>query len=255
MAETGRVLRSEWTKISSVRSTVWTLAAALLVTAALGTLISALTDHTYDDLSRRERLTFDPTLTSFAGIALGQLAMIAFGILTVSTEYSTGMIRASLAAVPRRGVLMAAKLTVATALALLVGMATSFLTFALGQAALGEHRTDLGQPGVLRAVFGAGLYLGLIALFAMALTWVLRSPMLSFGVLIPFFFMISGILANVSATERVGDWLPDQAGSRIMAVVDDGERPYGPWTGLLVMLLWIAAALLAGRSALRKRDA
>ncbi|MGK5533395.1 ABC transporter permease [Streptomyces sp. URMC 129] len=251
----GRVLLSEWTKIRSVRSTLWTLATALVVTAALGTLISLLVRTTYEDLSRADRLTFDPTATSFAGIALGQLAMIAYGVLVVSGEYSTGMIRASLAAVPRRGVLMTAKVAVATALALPVGLATGFLTFFLGQAALGGHRTDLGEPGVLRAVSGAGLYLGLIALFAMGVAWALRSPMLSFGVLMPFFFLISSILANVSATEKIGDYLPDQAGSRIMRVVDDGERPYGPWGGLTIMLVWIAAALLAGFLVLRKRDA
>ncbi|MDT0341390.1 ABC transporter permease [Streptomyces litchfieldiae] len=255
MANADWVLKSEWTKIRSVRSTVWTLAAAVVVTVALGMLISLLVRHGYDDLSRAEQLTFDPTFISFAGTSMGQLAMIAFGILVVSNEYSTGMIRASLCAVPRRGALMAAKLAVATALALLVGLATSFLAFFLGQAMLGRYRTDIGEPGVLRAVFGAGLYMGLIALFAMAVAWLLRGPMLTFGVLIPFFFMISSILANVSATEKIGDYLPDQAGSQIMAVVDDGERPYGPWGGLLIMLLWVAAALAAGYLSLRKRDA
>ncbi|WP_326596489.1 ABC transporter permease [Streptomyces sp. NBC_01803] len=251
----GRVLLSEWTKIRSVRSTVWTLVTALVVTATFGTLISLLFRNTYEDLSRADRLTFDPTLTSFAGITLGQLAMIAYGILVVSNEYGTGMIRASLAAVPRRGVLMSAKVAVATAPALPVGLATSFLTFFLGQTALGRYRTDLGEPGVLRAVFGAGLYLALIALFAMGVAWALRGPVLSFGVLIPFFFLISGILANVSATEKIGDYLPDQAGSRIMRVVDDGEQPYGPWGGLAIMLGWIVAAQLAGYLVLRKRDA
>lgn len=253
--EAGRVLLSEWTKIRSVRSTVWTLATALVVTVGLGMLICLLIRNTFDDLSAHDRMTFDPTLTSFAGTSLGQLAMIAFGVLVVSGEYSTGMIRASLAAVPRRGLLMFAKVAVATALALAVGMATSFLTFLLGQAVLGSHRTNLGEPNVLRAVFGGGLYMGLIALFAMGAAWMLRSPMLSFGVLIPFFFMISSILANVSATEKLGRYLPDQAGSWIMSVVDTGDRPYGPWAGLGIMVLWVVAALLGGYLVLRRRDA
>ncbi|MDT0264678.1 ABC transporter permease subunit [Streptomyces sp. DSM 44915] len=255
MSHASRVLRSEWTKIRTVRATLWTLACALVVTVALGMLVSGLLNHTFDDLSQRERLTFDPTFTSFAGISLGQLAMIAFGILVVSSEYSTGMIRASLTAVPVRGQLLAAKVAVATALALAVGLLTSFAAFLLGQLMLGGHRTDLSAPGVPRAVLGAGLYLGLIALFAMAVSWLLRSPLLSFGVQIPFFFMISSILANVPATEKLGRYLPDQAGSRIMAVVDDGSWPYGPWTGLLIMLAWTAAALLAGYVTLRRRDA
>ena len=255
MSHARQVIQSEWTKIRTVRATVWTLASALVVTVALGMLISALLNSGFDDLSREDRLTFDPTFISFAGTSLGQLAMIAFGILVVSNEYSTGMIRASLAAVPVRGELMAAKLAVATALALAVGMVTAFASFLLGQLMLGDHRTDLSAPGVLRAVFGTGLYMGLIALFAMGVTWVLRSPLLSFGVQIPFFFMISNILANVPATEKIGDYLPDQAGSRVMAVIDDGGWPYGPWVGLLIMLAWVAAALAAGWFTLRRRDA
>ncbi|GAB2875740.1 ABC transporter permease subunit [Streptomyces mayteni] len=249
------MLLSEWTKIRSVRSTVWTLAAAVVVTVAFGMLICLLVRNTFNELSSHERMTFDPTLTSFSGTMLGQLAMIAFGILVVGGEYSTGMIRSSLTAVPRRGLLMFAKVSVATALALAVGMVTSFLAFVLGQALLGDHRTNLGEPNVLRAVFGAGLYMGLIALFAMGVAWMLRSPMLSFGVLIPFFFMISSILANVSATRKLGRYLPDQAGSWIMSVVNTGDRPYGPWAGLGIMVLWVAAALLGGYLVLRRRDA
>ncbi|MGW7296237.1 ABC transporter permease [Streptomyces xiamenensis] len=255
MAQTARVLRSEWTKIRSVGSTVWTLTAAVLVTVALGMLLSLVVRNTFTDLSARDQLTFDPTLTSFAGMILGQLAMIAFGILVVSNEYSTGMIRASLAAVPRRGVFMAAKLAVATVLALVVGMITSFAAFFTGQAVLGQYRTTLGAHDVLRAVIGGGLYMGLIALFAMGVTWILRSPMLSFGILIPFFFMISSILSSVNATKKVGDYLPDVAGQRIMAVVNTGDRPYGPWGGMLIMLLWVVASLLAGYWVLKKRDA
>lgn len=254
-AHARRVVRSEWTKIRSVRATVWTLACALVVTVAMGMLISLVVRNTFGDLSRHDQLTFDPTFTSFAGTSLGQLAMIAFGILVVSNEYSTGMIRASLAAVPRRGAFMAAKVAIATALALAVGLVTSFLAFFTGQAMLGPYRTSIGEPGVLRAVFGGGLYMGLIALFAMGVTWALRSPMLAFGVLMPFFFLVSGILSNVEATKKVGDYLPDVAGSRIMAVVGDGERPYGPWGGLLIMTAWVAAAVLVGYVVLRRRDA
>ncbi len=100
---TAQVVRSEWTKIRSVASTVWTLSSAVVVTIALGMLISALSRSEFDNLDRREQLSFDPTFISFAGTSLGQLAMIVFGVLVVSNEYSTGMIRASLAAVPRRG--------------------------------------------------------------------------------------------------------------------------------------------------------
>lgn len=252
-----QVVRSEWTKIRSVASTVWTLSLAVVVTIALGMLISALSNSEFDNMSERDRLSFDPTYISFAGMNLGQLALIVFGVLVVSNEYSTGMIRTSLAAVPRRGTFLAGKIAVATGLALVVGLATSFVTFFLGQAMLGELRAEIGDPGVLRAVIGGGLYMALIAMFSMGVATMLRSPMLSLGILMPFFFLISNILGNVSATEKIGRYLPDQAGSKVMQVVTpvDDETPYGPWGGLGIMVLWVIAALVGGYLTLRKRDA
>ncbi|MFF3936781.1 ABC transporter permease subunit [Streptomyces phaeofaciens] len=252
-----QVVRSEWTKIRSVASTVWTLSLAVVVTIALGMLIAALSKNEFDTMSEREQLSFDPTFISFAGMSLGQLAMIVFGVLVVSNEYSTGMIRTSLAAVPQRGTFLAGKIAVATGLALAVGLATSFATFFLGQSMLGSHRAGIGDPGVLRAVIGGGFYMTLIAMFSMGVAAMLRSPMLSLGILMPFFFLISNILGNVGATKKIGRYLPDQAGSRIMQVVTplDDDTPYGPWGGLAIMVAWVAAALLGGYLLLQKRDA
>lgn len=252
-----QVVRSEWTKIRSVASTVWTLATAVVLTLALGILISALSKHEYDRLDAREKLSFDPTFISFAGMGLGQLAMIVFGVLVVSNEYSTGMIRTSLAAVPQRGTFLFSKIGVAAALALVVGMATGFAAFFVGQAALGSLGADIDDPGVLRAVIGGGLYMTLIALFSMGVAAMLRSPMLSLGILMPFFFLISNILGAVSATEKFARFLPDQAGSRIMQVIrpPDDDTPYGPWGGLGIMALWVVASLAGGYGLLRKRDA
>ncbi|MGW7259208.1 ABC transporter permease [Streptomyces sp. NPDC054834] len=251
------VVRSEWTKIRSVASTVWTLSLAVVVTIALGVLISALSRSQYDRMPVRERLSYDPTLVSFAGMTLGQLALIVFGVLVVSNEYSTGMIRTSLAAVPQRGTFLFSKIAVAAGLALVVAFATSFAAFFLGQAVLGPHRAQLGDPGVLRAVIGGGLYMTLIAVFSMGVAAMLRSPMLSLGILMPFFFLISNILGNVDATKKIGRYLPDQAGSRIMQVVPrlGDDTPYGPWGGLGIMVLWVVAAVAGGYVLLRKRDA
>ncbi|MEH0546897.1 ABC transporter permease [Streptomyces sp. B21-105] len=252
-----QVIRSEWTKIRSVASTVWTLSLAVVVTVALGVLISALSNHEFDNMSRDDRLSFDPTFVSFAGMTLGQLAMIVFGVLVVSNEYSTGMIRTSLAAVPQRGAFLFSKIAVAAGLSLAVGLVTSFVTFFLGQAALGSHRASLEDSGVLRAVIGGGLYMTLIAVFSMGVATMLRSPMLSLGILMPFFFLISNILGNVSATKKIGRYLPDQAGSRVMQVVPriDDDTPYGPWGGFAIMALWTVAALAGGYLLLKKRDA
>ncbi|MFJ9825608.1 ABC transporter permease [Streptomyces sp. NPDC101160] len=259
MAAAAAVLQSEWTKIRTVSSTVWTLASALLVTVAMGAALCALTNANYADMREVERATFDPTLVSFSGMILGQLAMVVFGVLVVGTEYSSGMIRTSLAAVPQRATFLFSKIAVAGALALLVGLATSFLAFFLGQGLLGTHRTSIGADNVLRAVIGGGLYMGLIAIFSMGVAAMLRSSMLSLGILVPFFFLVSQILSAVPKAKEVARYFPDQAGSKIMRVVPNAmnseKAPYGPWGGLGIMLIWVAAALLGGYLVLKKRDA
>ncbi|MFD7084273.1 ABC transporter permease subunit [Streptomyces sp. NPDC002181] len=253
------VLRSEWTKIRTVASTTWTLVAALVVTVGVSAGLCAVFNATFNDMPQEQQVTFDPTLASFAGMTLGQLAMIVFGVLVVGTEYSSGMIRTSLAAVPRRASFLAGKLIVATGLALVVGLVTSFLSFFLGQAILGDRSIGIDEPNVLRAVIGAGLYMAMIALFSMGVATILRSSMLSLGILMPFFFLVSTILGAVSATRKVAQYFPDQAGSKIMQVVpgamDSGESPYGPWGGFGIMALWVLAAVLGGYLVLKKRDA
>lgn len=259
MAAPSAVLKSEWTKVRTVSSTVWTLATALVLTVAIGALLSGLMNSTFDDLSATERATFDPTFVSFFGMVLGQLAMITFGVLTVSTEYSSGMIKTSLAAVPQRGTFYAAKIAVAAGLTLVVGLITSFLSFFLGQALLGEHSAAITDDNVLRAVVGAGLYLALMALFSMGVATMLRSTVLSLGILMALFFLISTILISVPATSDIAQWLPDQAGTRAMQVVpgamNSETTPYGPWGGLGIMVAWVAAALIGGYIVLKRRDA
>lgn len=253
------VLKSEWTKIRTVASTVWTLASALVVTVGTSAALCAVVSATIDDMSPQERLTFDPTMASFVGMAFGQLAMIVFGVLVVGTEYSSGMIRTSLAAVPRRASFLFGKLTVATALALIVGLATSFLSFFLGQVILGDVSVGIGGDNVLRAVIGAGFYMALIALFSMGVAAILRGSVLAICMLIPFFLVVSTILGQVPATRKWAQYLPDQAGAKIMQVVPDGmdgsTTAYGPWGGLGIMVLWVAAAVIGGLLVLKKRDA
>ncbi|MET3986539.1 ABC transporter permease [Streptomyces sp. PvR034] len=259
MASFPAVLQSEWTKIRTVSSTIWTLISALVVTVGVSAGLCAVFNATFKDMDQAQQLTFDPTLASFAGMTLGQLAMIVFGVLVVGSEYSTGMIRTSLAAVPGRANFLLAKLTVATGLALIVGLLTSFLSFFLGQAILGSHSIGIGETGVLRAVIGAGLYMAMTALFSMGVATILRSSMLSLGILMPFFFLVSPILGAVSATRKVARYFPDQAGSKVMQVVpggmDSAAAPYGPWGGFGIMALWVLAAVVGGYVVLKHRDA
>ncbi|MFE7131138.1 ABC transporter permease [Streptomyces sp. NPDC057638] len=259
MASVPAVLQSEWTKIRTVSSTSWTLVAAFIVTVAMGAGLAALMNATFDDMSKEEQLTFDPTLISFSGMILGQLAMVVFGVLVVGTEYSSGMIRTSLAAVPQRATFFFSKVGVATALALGVGVLTAFVSFFVGQSILGDHGTTIGEPDVLRAVVGAGVYMALIALLSMGVTMMLRSSMLALGVLMPFFFLVTQILMAVPAARDVARYFPDQAGGKIMQVVPDAMNsdpaPYGPYGGLGIMLIWVTLSLIGGYLVLKKRDA
>ncbi|MFF2959751.1 ABC transporter permease subunit [Streptomyces sp. NPDC057963] len=259
MASVPAVLTSEWTKIRTVSSTVWTLIAAFAVTVAMSAALCALMNAQFNDLPVEQRATFDPTFISFSGMVLGQLAMVVFGVLVVSTEYSSGMIRTSLAAVPQRGAFLFSKVAVAGVLALVVGIVTSFVSFSLGQALLGDHGTGIGAENVLRAVVGGGIYMGLIGIFSMGVATMLRSSMLSLGILMPFFFLVSEILSAVPGAKKVARYFPDQAGSKIMQVVPNAMRgnpaPYGPWGGLGILLAWVVAALIGGYLVLKKRDA
>ncbi|MDH6112832.1 ABC-2 type transport system permease protein [Kitasatospora sp. MAP12-15] len=249
------ILQSEWTKIRSVRSTVWTLLLAFVVTVGLGALISLLTKNNFADFTKNQTTPFDATTTSLAGIGLGEIAMIVFGVLAVGNEYSSGMIRVSLAAVPQRGTLLTAKSAVIGALALVVSLVTAFVTFFLGQALLGDHHTTLGAPNVLRAVFGAAVYLTMLCLFSAGVTAMLHNQTLALGVLVPFFFLLSPILSAVPKVKNVAHYFPDFAGRQMLTVFPTPSDPYGWLAGFFICGAWTLAALLGGAAVLKRRDA
>ncbi|MFC1417233.1 ABC transporter permease [Streptacidiphilus cavernicola] len=255
MASPGAVLLSEWTKIKTVRSTVVTLLSAFVVTVGLGAVICLVTNAQWNSMSDHDKLTFDATNTSFSGIFLGQLAVIVFAVLVVGNEYSSGMIRVTLAAVPQRATLLLAKTAVLIALVLPVALVTAFTTFFLGQALLGSHGVSLGDRNVLRAVIGMALYMTLIAVLSLGVGFMLRKPVLSLGLLMPFFFLISPILTAVPKVKTVARYFPDSAGRRMSEVVLSNDIPYGPYAAIFVCLAWAAACLLGGYVLFKRRDA
>ncbi|MFE0464898.1 ABC transporter permease subunit [Kitasatospora sp. NPDC058965] len=255
MASFPAILRSEWTKIRSVRSTVWTLLLAFVVTAALGALLSLLTKNNFADVRKGATAPFDATATSFSGIVLGEIAIIVFGVLAIGNEYSSGMIRLSLAAVPQRGTLLTGKTVVVGALALGVSLVTAFVTFFLGQALLGEHRTTVGSHDVLRAILGAAVYLTLLCLFSAGVTAMLRNQTLALGVLVPFFFLLSPILSAVPKVKTLAHYFPDYAGRQMLTVYQEPSVPYGWLAGFFICAGWTLLALLGGAMVLKNRDA
>ena len=154
----------------SVRSTYWTMIVLLVVTIGIGALVTWLTGSHWNQASASDKASFDPTSNALVGLFFGQFVIVVLGAMTITAEYSTGMIRTSLTAMPRRGIFYVAKALVFTVTALVIGEVASFVAFFLGQALLGTApvhiSTTLGAPHVLRAVIGGGLFIAVCGLFA-----------------------------------------------------------------------------------------
>ena len=185
------VLRSEWTKLRSVRSTFWALTVTVVLGVGLGAAVSAAAAHGYAKSSVSDKLSWDPTAVSLDGIAIASLAIAVLGVLFISSEYSSGMIRASLIAVPKRGKLLAAKSLVFAAVTFVVGEATSFGAFFVGQALISGHapHAALGDAGVARAVIGAGLVLTALAVLSVAVGALLRHPAAAIAAMVAVLFV------------------------------------------------------------------
>jgi ABC-2 type transport system permease protein len=249
------VLRSEWTKLRTLRSTVWMLALTFLISVGLAVASGASVRAAYQNGNAAlVRPDFDPVYSGFVGLLYGQLALIAFGCLLVTTEYGSGTIRATIAAVPQRGLAYAGKLFVGCGAALAVAIATAFVSWPADQAALGPYGVSISTPGVLPAVAGAAIYLTLVCALAAGLGAVLRNSALTLGILIPLFFMIGPILSRIPGVDRAARFLPDQAGIQIMTVGPHQAGTLTPLQGLLVMTGWTVAAVAAGYLRLRRRD-
>ena len=258
-ATLGTSLSSEWIKVRSLRSTWWSLLAMVFFIVGLGTLFAAVRAHRYNQLGPGAvDFLSDPTQISLRGIFLGQLAVGVLGVLVVTGEYATGMIRASLTALPRRWPVLAGKAAVLAAVALVVTEAASFAGFFAGQAALASthHQASLSSPGALRACFGAGVYLTIIALLGVGLGFLLRSTAGGIATLVGI-VLILPLLAQALPTPYSTDvikYLPLTAGTQIIATRLD-PTALAPWTGIGVAAGYAAAALLAGLYMLRRRDA
>lgn len=253
-------VRAEWVKIRTLRSTVWSLLLTFALCAGLSLLIGHILRSTFDRMDQEARANFDPVMAGFYSLTLGQISLVVFGVLLVSGEYGSGSIRASLTAVPRRGVFYGAKVLAGTLTALVFSLVTGFVSFFIGQAALGPHGVSLGAPGALRATVFACVYLTLMCAFAMGVAAMLRSTALSLGIMIPLLFLDSQGLGNLPKVRTVAQFLPDQVGVVMMRVVEPDPsfisyRGFGPWTGLGILILWTAAALTGGGLLFCRRDA
>jgi ABC-2 type transport system permease protein len=255
-------LRSEWTKLVSVRSTTWSLVATAVLTIAIGILATGTEAPRWAHATAGVRAAFDPTSLSLAGFLFGQLAIGVLGVLMVSAEYSTGTIRATFAAIPNRLLVLAAKVTVFSVVAFVLGEILSFASFYIGQAMLsGSAPTaTLGQPQVLRAVIGGGLFFTVLGLFALGLGAIIRHSAGAITAFVAIFFVIPLIVEALPAPikDAVGKYLPDNIGST-MTTVKQGFRTdvptFSPWVSFGLLCAYAAAALVVGGVLLARRDA
>ena len=254
----GGVLASEWTKLKSVRSTVWTLLVTAFVGVGLSAIVTSAQAARWSSRTLAEQMSFDPTRSSLTGLLFAQLAIGVLGVLVVSAEYSTGTIRATFSAAPRRPLVLVAKIAVFGTVALAVGEAVSFVAFFLGQSLLsGKTPTaSLSDPSVARAVMSGGLYLFALGLLALGLATVIRHTAAAISTFVGLLLILPIIVAALpsSFADDVGRFLPANIGAVMLTAHYHGTDPFGPWTGFALLCGYAVAALFAGGVLLVRRD-
>lgn len=250
----GNVLRSEWTKLRTLRSTYWSMGFVVLITVGLGIVMGARWAHQTGPLDP----SFDATNVTLSGVYLAQVVIGVLGSLVISSEHTTGMIRATFSAVPQRRAVLAAKAIVVAGATFVVGEIVCFAGFGIGQTLLASKHAgvSLSDPGVLRAVSGAGLYLTAVALLGFGLGATIRHTA---GALSAFFGVLFALtaIADLLPTDwrnTVINYMPANAGSQIFTI-NRVRGSLSPWAGLGVFCLYALAALLAAFVLANRRDA
>ncbi|GAA4837286.1 ABC transporter permease [Luteimicrobium xylanilyticum] len=251
----GRVLRSEFVKFRTLRSTVWTLAITIVVLVGLATLFAAIFRANLDNIgSTGAEAATTPIVT---GVGFGQLVLAVLGALTITGEYSTGMIRSTFSAVPTRTPALVAKAVVVVVSALVVTAIATAITVAVITPILSGSpiALDLSDPDVLRVVVGTPLYLAGIALLALALGILIRNSAGAIFGVIGLVLVINPILSGIPV-KWVNDWaqyLPSAAGQQLLTVHPTNDP--APWPGLLVLFAWGVVLFGIGVFLAKKRDA
>lgn len=250
----GRAVKSEWIKWRSLRSTWAVLGAAVLGMLAIGLIVAFNTRHL---TGNQDAADLAPSAT-LQGFFLGQLLVGALGVLFVSSEFSTGMIRSTFAAVPKRLPVLWAKLAVFFAVAAAAMTVITVITFVVSQAVVGHYRTgfSLSDPGVWRVVLGTSLYMVLAGVIGGMIAWIVRSTP---GALVSFFallFVVPLLLSLFgSAGKHLAQFLPSAAGEAFIVTSPPDSPHLSPGAGVLVLCAWAVAAIIAAAVSLRRRDA
>jgi ABC-2 type transport system permease protein len=251
-------IASETTKMRSVRSTVWTLFATLAATIGIGSLIALARTSRWDRMSPIDKLTFDPTSFGLRGVFLAQLALGVLGVLVISSEYSTGMIRTTLTAVPRRVNVLAAKTIVFAVVAAVVSLVAVFAAFGISQSIFASKHAgaSLGDGGVLRAVVGAAVYLTAVGLMGIALGTLLRRTAGAISTLFGLVFVLPALVSALPSPwdNNVGKYLPSATGRALFSVRQQSDL-LSPGAALAVLAAYVVVSLGLAALVLSRRDA
>ena len=258
----GRTIRSEFTKIRSVRSTYWTLFVLVLASVAWCVAYCLGTVHQWPGMSAQDRVDFDATQDSILGLALlGQLVIVVLGALMVTSEYSTGMVRTSLTVMPRRGTLFAAKAAVFAAVSLVVSFVTSFGTFFLGRVLLSSTHVSmsLSQPGVLRSMVVTALYVEVCGLFAVGVGALVRNTAGALTLAYGFLALLPELIKALpdSLHNALMRWVPGGDALNVMTSTKGGPMPhmFAAWGELAVFVGYAVILLAVGAVTFSRRDA
>lgn len=251
------LVAAEWIKFRSVRSTYWVLLLAAVPSIAVGILVSQNIASGWEVL-KAKGFDFDNLLVSFRGFQFGQLVFGALGVLVISSEYSSGLIRTTFAAAPQRRAVLAAKATVLGTVALVFGELLAFIAFFGSQAFL--HGIGRGQsitsPGALRAVLCVGFGMAVIALIGTALGALLRSPAGAISATFGFVFILPGVVSGFPSpwNDRIGKFLPDIAITQLVSQNADSSMLSRPWS-FVVLLAYPVVLMALAAYFLKRRDA
>jgi ABC-type transport system involved in multi-copper enzyme maturation permease subunit len=252
------VMRSEWTKLRSVRSTVWSLIATFGITVGLAAVFSWAYVNQYNQQTLAERLTFDPVARSLSGLFLAQLAIGVLGVLVISSEYGTGLIRTTFTAVPQRRTVLAAKAAVFGIVSLVVSMVSVFVAFLVGQAILSSKNVgaSLGGPSVLRAVLGAGVYLTFIALLGLGIATILRRTAGAIGALVGLVLVFPLLTQALPSpwNHNIAKYLPSELGDALFSV-HSSPNHFSPAVALALCAVWLVAIYAIATVLISRRDA
>ncbi len=253
------LVRSEWTKIRTVRSTMWTIGLTIFLGIGISALVTALTRAHWSSMNFGQRETFDAPATSLIGLFFDQFVVGVLGVLVISAEYSTGTIRATFSAAPNRSRVFLAKIFVFGVLSFVVAEFTAFVAFFLGQFLLSSPATHatLSSPGAFRAVFGGGLYLCLLGLFAMGLGTIIRHTAGAISAYVATLLVLP-IIAQALPGQLSVDirrFMPDRFGVDIITTKGGDPNFFSPWVGMLILAIYVVVLLAIGSSLLEKRDA